>query len=79
MTGDKRCVACQLVSALAVVGALNWGLVGLMQFDVVAVLLGPQTPAARSIYMLIGIAGILKVLSFFKCCPCQKGTCAPKS
>jgi uncharacterized membrane protein YuzA (DUF378 family) len=44
---------------LVVVGALNWGLVGLFQFDLVATLFGGQTaPLSRIVYGLVGLAGI---------------------
>jgi uncharacterized protein len=43
---------------LAVVGAVNWGLVGLFRFDLVAKLLGGQSsPLSRAVYSLVGIAG----------------------
>jgi uncharacterized membrane protein YuzA (DUF378 family) len=45
---------------LVVVGALNWGLVGLFQFDLVAELFGgPETAASRAVYTLVGLAAIL--------------------
>jgi len=44
---------------LVVVGAVNWGLVGLAQFDLVAALFGgAASPAARVIYTLVGVAGV---------------------
>jgi uncharacterized membrane protein YuzA (DUF378 family) len=44
---------------LVVVGALNWGLVGLLQFDLVAALFGGETaPLSRVVYSLVGAAGI---------------------
>lgn len=44
---------------LVVVGALNWGLVGLAKFDLVAALFGGETaPLARVVYGLVGLAGI---------------------
>ena len=81
MTGSKGCcVVCKLVGLLVIIGALNWGLVGLAQLDLVEKLLGTMTPAARAVYGLIGVAGVLKILSCFKCCPCQKGeACSTKS
>lgn len=45
---------------LVVVGALNWGLVGLAQFDLVATLFGGSTSIiSRIVYSLVGIAGLL--------------------
>jgi uncharacterized membrane protein YuzA (DUF378 family) len=44
---------------LVVVGALNWGLVGLFQFDLVAALFGGQAaPLSRVVYSLVGVAGV---------------------
>ena len=46
--------------ALVVIGAINWGLVGLFQFDLVAAIFGGQDSAgARIIYSLVGIAGLI--------------------
>lgn len=78
MTGGKSCAVCKIVGALVAIGALNWGLVGLFQVDLVAKLLGPMTGPARAVYTVIGIAGVLKILSLLKCCPCQKEGCEPK-
>jgi uncharacterized membrane protein YuzA (DUF378 family) len=47
---------------LVVVGALNWGLVGLLQFDLVAALFGgPDAVLSRIVYSLVGIAGVVLV------------------
>jgi uncharacterized protein len=45
---------------LVIVGAVNWGLVGLFQFDLVAALFGGQTaPLSRVVYGLVGLAGVV--------------------
>lgn len=45
---------------LVIIGAINWGLVGLFQFDLVAALFGGQAaPLSRLIYILVGLAGIV--------------------
>lgn len=45
---------------LVIIGALNWGLVGLFQFDLVAAIFGGQAaPLSRLIYTLVGVAGII--------------------
>jgi uncharacterized protein len=45
---------------LVVVGAINWGLVGLFQFDLVAALFGgPSSNLSRIVYSLVGLAGIV--------------------
>ena len=44
---------------LAIIGAINWGLWGFFQFDLVAAIFGGQTaPAARVVYSLVGVAGL---------------------
>jgi len=45
-----------LAVALVVVGALNWGLVGAFNFNLVTALLGP-TILASIVFVLVGIAG----------------------
>ena len=78
MSGDKSCGACKVVGVLVALGALNWGLVGIFQVDLVAKVLGEMTGPARVVYGLIGVAGVLKLLSLVKCCPCNKTSCEPK-
>lgn len=53
-----------IVLILVVVGALNWGLIGLFQYDLVAALFGFMSGFSRTIYTIIGIAGIYAI-SFF--------------
>ena len=49
---DKTCLT------LVIIGALNWLLVGLFQFDVVAAIFGGQAAiVSRIIYTIIGLAG----------------------
>ncbi|NLZ34901.1 hypothetical protein N3C_0695 [Clostridium sp. N3C] len=49
---------------LVIIGAINWGLIGLFQFDLVASLFGDMSGLSRIIYALIGLAG-LYAISFF--------------
>jgi len=77
MTGGK-CVVCKLVTLLAGVGALNWGLVAIFHFNLVAALLGDMTLPARVVYGLVGVSGLIALVSLVKCCPCQKGSCGSK-
>ena len=44
---------------LVVIGALNWGLVGLFGFDLVAFLFGEMTFLTRLVYGLVGLAGLI--------------------
>jgi hypothetical protein len=45
---------------LVIVGAVNWGLVGFFQLDLVAALFGGQAaPLSRVVYALVGLAGVV--------------------
>ena len=46
---------------LVIIGAINWGLIGLFQFDLVAFLFGGQAALiSRVLYTIIGAAGVKK-------------------
>jgi len=47
-----------VVLVLTVVGALNRGLVGFFQFDLVATLFGAMTTLSRVVYALVGLSGL---------------------
>ena len=57
-----------IATTLLVIGAVNWGLVGVARFDLVAALFGMQfgeTSALTSvIYGLVGIAGVYRLLAW---------------
>ncbi len=43
---------------LLIVGGLNWGLVGLFSFDLVAAIFGPMSIISRIVYILVGLSAI---------------------
>lgn len=45
--------------ALVVIGALNWGLIGLFNFNLVSAIFGSFTAVSRIIYLLVGLAAIV--------------------
>ena len=47
-----------LMIVLVVVGGLNWGLVGIFGFDLVAYLFGAMSIIARVVYSLVGVAAL---------------------
>lgn len=67
-----NCFICKLVTLLAGLGALNWGLLALFQLDLVTKVFGGMTTASKVVYIVIGIAGLIKLASLFVCCPCCK-------
>ncbi len=50
----------QLVGWVLVVGALNWGLIGLLNLNVVETILGAGSLLAKVVYILVGLAGLYK-------------------
>ena len=59
-------LANKIALIIAIIGALNWGLVGIFQFDLVAFISGgPATILARIIYILVAIAGIWCISMLF--------------
>jgi uncharacterized membrane protein YuzA (DUF378 family) len=56
---------------LMVIGSLNWGLVGLFQYDLVGDLFGGvMSTASRVIYVLVGLAGLYGLGILCRCCKC---------
>lgn len=54
---------------LSIVGSINWGLVGLFQFDLVAWLFGGQSAViSRIVYALVGLAGLWCITLLFRRC-----------
>lgn len=51
---------------LTIIGALNWGLIGLFDFNLVSSLFGDENVITRIIYVLVGIAGIINVGLLFE-------------
>ena len=52
---------------LAIIGSLNWGLVGFFRFDLVAWLFGGQAAVvSRIIYALVGLAGLWCITLLFR-------------
>lgn len=52
-----------IASILLIIGAINWGLVGLFKFDLIeSIFKGRDTTAARIIYSLVGLAGVYTIL-----------------
>lgn len=65
---------------LILVGALNWGLWGFFQFDLVAWLFhGSLSWLGRIIYCLVGLSGIWGLSFLGKCQALCCGSCKPKS
>ena len=56
-----------IAQILSIVGCLNWGLIGLLQFDLVAWLFGGvDTLLSRIVYTLVGLAGVWCITLLFR-------------
>ena len=56
-----------LALILSIIGSVNWGLVGLFKFDLVAWIFGGQTAAiSRTIYAVVGLAGLWCLTLLFR-------------
>ena len=63
----KTMIMDRIALIITIIGALNWGSIGLFQFDLVAWICGgPATLLARIIYTVVGLAGILCISLVFR-------------
>ena len=46
---------------LTIIGAINWGLIGLLDFNLVSFLFGEMSILSRIVYSLVGIAGLINI------------------
>lgn len=57
----------RIALVLSIIGGLNWGLVGLFRFDLVAYIFGGQTATvSRVVYVLVGLAAIWCITLLFR-------------
>src|SRR5699024_12746172 len=64
--GVKMDTLRRIALALVIIGAINWGLIGLFNFDLVAFIFnGQQSLLSRIIYTLVGLSGLYAISLFF--------------
>lgn len=69
----QACTFCKVVGIFAIIGALNWGSIGLTGNNFVAGILGEGSAITKAVYVLVGISGLALAASFFVICPkCKK-------
>jgi len=51
-----------IVAILVVIGALNWGLIGLFEFNLVAKIFGGLSIISRIVYILVGLSGLYQIV-----------------
>jgi uncharacterized membrane protein YuzA (DUF378 family) len=52
--------------ALVIIGGINWGLVGLFGFDLVAALFGTMSALSRIVYILVGVSAVWQLIPLLK-------------
>lgn len=57
---------------IAIIGAINWGLIGIFSFDLVAFIFGNLSWISRIIYTLVGISGIYLITFYMYTCRAAK-------
>ena len=75
------CTMSMIAKILIIVGAVNWGLIGIGMllgqgdsFNVVRMILGSVPVLEAIVYVLVGIAGVMKIFGC-KCSKCEKSCC----
>lgn len=76
----KKCTTSKTAYWLLIIGAVNWGLVGIghfvgMNLNVVNLLLGKLGWLEAIVYILVGVAGVMMIRGC-KCGTCKDGACA---
>lgn len=56
----------RIALVLVIIGALNWGLIGVFNFNLVEVLFGRMEALVRIIYILVGISALWCIKLFFR-------------
>jgi uncharacterized membrane protein YuzA (DUF378 family) len=55
-----------IAMTLLIVGGINWGLVGLFSFDLVAAIFGAMSPVSRIVYVLVGLSAVYSIFTSLK-------------
>ncbi len=51
----------KIALVFTIIGAINWGLIGIFDFDLVATIFGDMTLLSRIVYTIVGIAGLINI------------------
>lgn len=51
---------------IAIIGAINWGLIGLFKFNLVSFLFGEMSLLSRIVYILVGLCGLYLVTFYMR-------------
>ncbi len=65
--GNMRIIQ-KIALVLVIIGAINWGLIGLFDFNLVDTLFGVDSIISKIVYILVGISGIIDISMLFDYC-----------
>ena len=65
------CMGSKVLSALVIIGAVNWGLVGAFDLDLVALVFGSIAWLQDLVYILVGVAGLALLFGGCRCKSCK--------
>lgn len=51
----------KVLLVITIIGAINWGLIGLLDFNLVAAIFGEASLFSRIVYTLVGISGLVNI------------------
>lgn len=57
-----------VTTLLGSIGAVNWGLVGLLDFNLVSALLGEGSVMTKAVYILVGLSGVYSIMTIGSKC-----------
>ena len=63
--GRKMKVIDKIALVLIIIGAINWGLIAIFNFDLVAAIFGDMTILSRIVYGLVGVSGLWGIKLLF--------------
>jgi uncharacterized membrane protein YuzA (DUF378 family) len=59
---------------LVIIGAINWGLIGFFNFNLVSAIFGEKSAVSKIVYALVGIAGVYSIFLLTRVIPCAAGS-----
>ncbi|KWZ76946.1 hypothetical protein HMPREF3213_03548 [Heyndrickxia coagulans] len=64
--GREMSIVQRIALIFTIIGAINWGLIGFFNFDLVAAIFGDNSAISRVIYGIVGICGLINLGLLFK-------------
>jgi len=69
----------EMAEILVIIGAINWGSIGIFRYDLVSKILGPMTTPARVFYSLIALSALWVIYAMIKSRSVSNPSAAPIS